>query len=505
MQKMDKLTEIIRSLTKQEVRNFKIYEKRIGAERYEKKLVKLFDLLRAGKFSEHDDDLVGKFYDKSNKNAYYRLKNRLTHNLQKSLIEFHLEVDSRMTVLGTIMLARIFYYKANYKVAFNYLQKAEKQAIQAGAFNLLNLIYDEIISLSKYFFEIDPQQYLALKKERQEEYARVQQVDYMLATLNHRLHKTNFGERGADLLKQLEEVQHQFDLLPENQTEAVRIEVHKVVRNILLQKKDFENLQTYLIRSYEQFEKDQFFNRQNHREKIILITWIVNTFHKNKRFEASWKWLEALEEALEAYNKLYYHTYLWTYYQSLITYHSSTGNNDKAISLLESLKEEPGEGEVFYGAFTYLPLISLYFNMDDHSKATENLNELLHTNHYQSLSPPIRMHLAITEVILRIEMEDWNYAHARLKALNRSHRGLLKAEDYAHEKSLVSLLRAIVTKPEPFQDVRLRKKMEAFLESAEREVGSNPIDYVAWLKAHMEHRGYYEVLLELNKEDFETV
>ncbi|MEZ4686703.1 MAG: hypothetical protein R3B47_11735 [Bacteroidia bacterium] len=241
------------------------------------------------------------------------------------------------------MLARIFYYKANYKVAFSYLQKAEKQAIQAGAFNLLNLIYDEIISLSKYFFEIDPQQYLALKKERQKEYARVQQVDYMLATLNHRLHKTNFGERGADLLDQLEEVQHQFDLLPEKQTEAVRIEVHKVVRNILLQKKDFENLQTYLIKSYEQFEKNQFFNRQNHR-KIILITWIVNTFHKNKRFEASWKWLESLEEALEAYNKLYFHTYLWTYYQSLITYYSSTGKTTRLSALLRAWKEPPRRG-----------------------------------------------------------------------------------------------------------------------------------------------------------------
>ncbi|MEZ4686704.1 MAG: hypothetical protein R3B47_11740 [Bacteroidia bacterium] len=46
------------------------------------------------------------------------------------------------------------------------------------------------------------------------------------------------------------------------------------------------------------------------------------------------------------------------------------------------------------------------------------------------------MHLAITEVILRIEMEDWNYAHAWLKALNRGHRNLLRAEDYAQERHL---------------------------------------------------------------------
>lgn len=498
---MEKLTEIVRSLTKQEVRNFKIYEKRIGADRYEKKLVKLFDFLRSGKFTEHEPELVGKFYEKTNRNAYYRLKNRLLNNLQKSLIEFHLDVDNRMMVLGTIMLARIFYYKANYKVAFSYLQKAEKQAIQASAFNLLNLIYDEIISLSKYFFEIDPQQYLVLKKQREAEYAQMQQVDYLLATLNHRLHKTNFGERGADLLAQLEEVQQEFELLPENQSEAVRIEVHKVVRNILLQKKDFDSLEGYLLSSYSDFEKANFFTRQNHREKIILITWIVNTFHKNRKFEASREWLDALSEELQAFNKLYYHTYLWTYYQSVITYYSSTGQNDKAIALLESLKaEDPAEGEVFYGAFTYLPLISLYFNLGDHGKATENLNELLHTNHYQSLSPPIRMHLAITEVILRIEMEDWNYAHARIKALNRSHRALLKAEDYQQEKAFVSLLRAIVTKPEPFQQVRLREKMDAFLKDAEREVGSNPIDYVAWLMSHMHSRPYYEVLLELNQE-----
>ncbi|MFK7971670.1 MAG: hypothetical protein AB8F95_14990 [Bacteroidia bacterium] len=501
---MEKLTEIIRSLTKQEVRNFKIYEKRIGADRYEKKLVKLFDLLRAGKFAEHDEAIVGKFYEKTNRNAYYRLKNRLLHNLQKSLIEFHLEVDNRMMVLGTIMLARIFYYKANYKVAFSYLQKAEKQAVQASAFNLLNLIYDEIISLSKYYFEIDPQQYLALKQERQEEYARVQQVDYMLATLNHRLHKTNFGERGAGLLQELEKVQHEFELLPENQTEAIRIEVHKVVRNILLQKKDFASLEHYLLNSFARFEEDGFFTRQNHREKIILITWIVNTFHKNRKFEASKVWLEALNEALLAYNKLYYHTYLWTYYQSLITYHSSTEKNDKAIELLENLKaEDPAEGEVFYGAFTYLPLISLYFNIGDRKKATENLNELLHTSHYQSLSPEIRMHLAITEVILRIEMEDWNYAHARLKALNRSHRSLLKEAEYEQEKSFIALLRAIVTKPEPFQQPRLIDRMEEFLEGADREVGSNPIDYVAWLQSHMYNRDYYDVLLELNKDDQE--
>lgn len=499
---MGKLTEIIRNLNKQEVRNFKIYEKRIGADRYEKKLVKLFDHIRSGKYGEQDDALISKFYEKENRNAYYRLKNRLLSNLQKSLIEFHLEVDNRMLVLGTIMLARIFHYKANYKVAFSYLLKAEKQAIQAGAFNLLNLIYDEIISLSKYFFEIDPQKYVALKEEQQEAYARVQKVDYMLATLNYRLHKTNFGERGKDLLKQLEEVQHEFDLLPQDQNESVRIEVHKVVRNILLQKKDFQSLKTYLLKSYEEMEAADFFNRQNHREKIILITWIVNTFHKNRQFIESDPWLKVLEENLKAYNKLYYNTYLWTYYQTLITYFSSTNQNNRAIQLLEQLKStEVAEGEVFYGAYTYLPLVSLYFNVGEFGKSTENLNELLHTKQYQGLSPLIRMYLSITEVIVRIEMEDLNYAHNRLKSLNRNHRQLLRQDDYQQEKAFLSLLKAIVSQPNPFQDQKVRGRIEAFLQDAEREVGSNPIDYIAWLQSHLDGKPYYETLLALNEAD----
>ncbi|MEM6264119.1 MAG: hypothetical protein AAGI38_16510, partial [Bacteroidota bacterium] len=485
----------------QEARNFKIFEKRIGVEKFEKKMLKLYDYLRSGKYGEHDDILVEKLYPPKNKNAYYRLKNRLINNLQKSLIEFHLNVDKRMNVLSTIMLARIFYYKANYKLSYSYLEKAEKQAVESASFNLLNLIYDEIINLSKYYYEINPEHYIKLKQERNEEYARIQQVDYMLASINYKLHKGNFSERNGDLIQELEAIQKQFDLLPENQSEAVKVDVHRCVRNILLQKRDFNNLEMYLKKSYTQFQEEGFFNRSNHREKIILLTWVINTLNKNTRFEESLERLGELKEALEDYNKLYFDQYIWTYYQALITNYSSSSQNEKAIELLETLKRENADKQdFFYTSFIYIELVSLYFNLENFQKSTQNLNHLLHTSLYQSLPATLKMGLSIAEIILRIEMDDLNYAYSRLKALKRSLRTMLNKEEYQQEKAFVSILGAILGEPDAFKQDKVRKKIRQFLEGATFELGAeNVVDYVAWLQAKMNNRPYYELLLEMNQ------
>lgn len=498
---MDRLTEIIQSLNKQEARNFKIFEKRIGADKFEKKMLKLYDYIRSGKYEEHDDSLVTKLYPPNNKNAYYRLKNRLINNLQKSLIEFHLGVDKRMTVLGTIMLARIFYYKANYKLSFFYLQKAEKQAIDSGSYNLLNLIYDEIISLSKYYYEINPQHYIDLKAQRNQEYAGIQQVEYLLANINYQLHRTNFSGLGTNVLEELERLQEQFKLLPQDQTEAVKIEINRVVRSILQQKKDYVSLESYLKESYRNFNKEGFFNKSNHREKIILLVWIINTLNKIGKFKEAESRLEELNDALLDFNKLYYNNYIWTYYMALVANWSSSDQNEKAIELLEDLKSRNDESLSYYTPYIYISLVTFYFNVANFDKATRNLNHLLHTSAYQSLSHPIRLGLSVAEIMIRIDQEDWNYAHLRLKTLKRSLRTVIGKDENAQEKAFISILSMIVTEPDAFKQEKIKKRIQNFLESAKQEVGSSssPIDYIAWLNAKLEEKSYYETFLALNR------
>lgn len=498
---MDKLTELIRSLSKQEARNFKIFEKRIGADTFEKKMLKLYDYLRNNKYDEYDSLLVKKLYPPDNRNAYYRLKNRLITNLQKSLLEFHLGVDKRMTALGTIMLSRIFFYKAHYQLSYHYLQSAEKQALESKSFNLLNLIYDEIIHLSKYYYEIDPQYYISLKAKRNEEYAQIQRADYLLANINYQLHKTNFSERGGSVLEALEKLQQEFDLLPDDLSESLQIEINMTVRNILLQKKEFTSLEAYLLESYERFVAQGFFTKSNHREKIILLTWIVNTMNKNAHFKESGKWLDELERSLLDYNKQYYGKYIWTYYMGRVTNYSSSNQNDKAIELLEGLKQQEQDESIrFYRPFIFMSLVSLYFNIGDYHQATVNLNALIHTNQYNSLPPAIRLGLSISEVIIRVEMDDWMYAHGRVQALKRSHRNLLNKEEYQFEKGLAALLGAIVNEPDAFRQQKLKGKIQKFLDDAQMELGSNyAVDPVAWLTARLNNRSYYDVILSMNR------
>jgi hypothetical protein len=365
----------------------------------------------------------------------------------------------------------------------------------------LNLIYDEIISLSKYYYEINPQHYIDLKAQRNQEYAGIQQVEYLLANINYQLHRTNFSGLGTNVLEELERLQEQFKLLPQDQTEAVKIEINRVVRSILQQKKDYVSLESYLKESYRNFNKEGFFNKSNHREKIILLVWIINTLNKIGKFKEAESRLEELNDALLDFNKLYYNNYIWTYYMALVANWSSSDQNEKAIELLEDLKSRNDESLSYYTPYIYISLVTFYFNVANFDKATRNLNHLLHTSAYQSLSHPIRLGLSVAEIMIRIDQEDWNYAHLRLKTLKRSLRTVIGKDENAQEKAFISILSMIVTEPDAFKQEKIQKRIQSFLESAKQEVGSSssPIDYIAWLNAKLEDKSYYETFLALNR------
>jgi hypothetical protein len=185
---------------------------------------------------------------------------------------------------------------------------------------------------------------------------------------------------------------------------------------------------------------------------------------------------------------------------ALVATWSSSNQNEKAIELLEDLKSRNDESLSYYVPYIYLSLITFYFNIANFDKATRNLNHLLHTSAYQSLSHPIRLGLSIVEIMIRIDQEDWNYAHLRLKTLKRSLRTTIGKDENAQEKAFISILSTIVMEPDAFKQDKVRKRVKSFLENAKQEVGSNiPIDYIAWLTAKLEDESYYETFLALNR------
>ena len=115
------LSELIHSLNKEEIRNFKLYTTRIHFGDKDKKLVQIFDRIKKDNMDEFSDDLVVEFFKDKNKNAYYRLKNRLVSDIEYSLLMLNRAKDERLKILNWLQLVRIFSYKSEYEKALYYL------------------------------------------------------------------------------------------------------------------------------------------------------------------------------------------------------------------------------------------------------------------------------------------------------------------------------------------------------------------------------------------------
>ncbi|MEL6591186.1 MAG: hypothetical protein AAFQ68_13940, partial [Bacteroidota bacterium] len=133
---MDILERIIENLTSDEVRRFKILSNRFKADE-EKKLLILFDAIRAGNYRDNEAEVITQFYGDTSarsRNSYYRLRNKLLSNLEKSLLFYHFNYKNSIEAYSYIQLAILFRERGLYREAFYHLRKAEKNAVEQDRF-----------------------------------------------------------------------------------------------------------------------------------------------------------------------------------------------------------------------------------------------------------------------------------------------------------------------------------------------------------------------------------
>ncbi|MEL7534825.1 MAG: hypothetical protein AAFN10_26205, partial [Bacteroidota bacterium] len=215
-------------------------------------------------------------------------------------------------------------------------------------------------------------------------------------------------------------------------------------------------------------------------------------------FEASQKYTDELGKTLLEHNQLLYNQYIWTYYQGQIFNFVGTGSLDQAIALLLKIQaEHPRESIPAYDLFIVFNLARLYFDKKDYAQATTQINLLLHSETFSKLDKSYQLTVSLGELILRLEMRDWDYATHRLKEFKRKFRTLLSEEAYLVEAQLIKIIHLLSRNMSFRFDKKLDTLAEAFLEQSTYEVGSNEfISYKAWIYAKKHQRDYYSVILE---------
>ena len=470
-------------MTKEDMRFYKLYASRISIPEPRKDIV-LFDYIRKSGEQYDAQKIFKKLYGGKNKNAFYRLKNRLTEDLNQCLFSQHYHRHDTLYVYHLLSLAKLYFSKNNFKLSFHFIRKGAAEAKRMENNELLDIIYGEYIKLSHEIVSINPEEYIKKRQENQKHLVALRQMDDILAAVTYRMKITqNFSEKENPILKVLQKTVDDFSGdAAIKKSPKLRLKIYDAVSQILLQRRDYVSLEKYLLKTYTRFKKENIFTKENHEMKLQMLQYMVNVFFKNKKYEQSLQYAETSHEAMHEYNKLLYDKFLFFYYNSLIINYSAL-DKDKAISILEDvLAKRALKNMPFYELFVYLNLAVLWFEKSDYHTAIRSLNKLYLHENYKNADHSLKFKIAAAELIIRYELHDFDFLEHRLRQVNKEYRDLLQKPEHNREKEFIGIMKDMLYSEGMRKNEKLQSRIKKFLaHKEEREEDAEIIPYNTWL------------------------
>lgn len=496
------LTELINALNKEEIRNFKLYSSRINnSGDGESKTILLFDLIKSQNYDEFGNELVEKVYPKGNKNAFYRLKNRLISDIEQSLLLLNRNKDQRFKVYNTIQLSQIFRYKSEYEQSFNYLKKAEKLAIKYHFQDVLDSIYTEILSLASDYYLIDPKIYIDKKQQNFNDLGKKQDIENLLSTVNYRLQNSNYSDRESDIHKIVEDLISELKIRKETTDDIqVRFRIFKLVSTNYVQNRKMDVLEEYLIDGYNGFMEENYFDDIQFEEIFWVLHWISQSLLiNNKKLEEANLYITKLEEALEKQGGKFKNKHIWRFHVLKVSYYHGIHDFESCVNLLNEIKEnDEYTGTNFYDIGVNFNLAISYYRSNQLQSAMDNIAPLIVSGSTKKLHFSFQLSIAIVDVILHYENNDFNYVLYKINEIKRIFRTHLKDEKFDREREFLQIVRTIVNKGNDFNEPKIADKINAYIEKYKKTPTGEAegIYYPVWLESKKNRISYSELMMK---------
>jgi hypothetical protein len=483
---MNILPQVVGMMNKEEIRHFKLFINRTEKSG-ERKDELLFDAIRK-QYPDYDEEkILKKLYATEEKNALYRLKNRLFEDIGKSLALHYFDSSEYSVILNCLLLSRLFYGKGQTAIAFHYLNKAFRKAEENEYLEWLDIIYGEFIKLSHETLEINPEEYIQKRKDNRSKLNKVQEIDDILAALIYRIKVSqNFAKQNTEILKLLQNTVNDFAKSKDVKNSPVlRLKIYQSVSRILLQQQDFKSLEKYLLKTYEEFSKEKLFNKSNHDTKLQMLTYLINSLFKNKKINESLEYADLLKSAMDEHGGLLHDKYLFYYYNSLVINYS-VKDIDKAIEILNEAKDNSSIKKLpVYSVFVYLNLAVLNFEKKNFKEALKSLVKPMIQDAFNHLDEAWHLKLAVFELMIRFELEDFDYLEVKAERIKKEHLALLKKTEYNRQKQMIAALGMMMRSEGIKKDKPLNKFVSQLLGGVMQgsTTDTDIINYGDWLKA----------------------
>ncbi|MFK7923863.1 MAG: hypothetical protein AB8H47_18025 [Bacteroidia bacterium] len=498
---MDILERIIENLTSDEVRRFKILSNRFKADE-EKKLLILFDAIRAGNYRAAEADVITQFYGDTSaksRNSYYRLRNKLLSNLEKSLLFYHFNYKNSIEAYSYIQLAILFRERGLYPEAFYHLRKAEKNAVDQDQFNVIEVIYDEMVKLAVNH-DVDIEKVIKKRRENQEKIEILRASNEVLGMITSQLRRRNFSRNrnSQSVIDQLEQIKNQLEEHKEIfHSPANRVIILMTVVSILIQKSAYAELEDYVRTTFEEFEENKWFNKENHPLRIKMRIWRINSLQKLLKLDQAQDTINHLLEDLKMYKRQNYNEFAFHYFLTQVNNYKLTGQLDESAKVLKSaLKQRemlPVETQELY---LLISLSDQYFNEGSFEKALETIKEIGSHKIFQTMDIELRFYIRVFELVNLFEAGMHKQFATSFKALRKKYRTLLKDEFYDKAERFIDILLRMSKAELEGKKVFLKSAYRHFVDAyPASEIGGNQIiPYEVYLQAKMtDQQDYYSL------------
>ena len=478
---MKDLEQIISSLSKEEIRFYKLFINRTkSGKNNQRKDVELFDFIRKGKSIEMSTKKILDKLSISNSNNYYQLKNRIYNDLNNSMTWQHISKDKQSLSFSYILLSRVFKNKGELDLSFNYLLKAEKSALSEDLYEILSIVYTEIIELSHELISIDIDYFITLKNHNINMLREIDQIDMLLAKIMYDIKtKQNFSKSDVSITSLIEQKikdtrKNKFLI----NSSRFKLRLFKMYSRILLQKQDFKTLEQFLLTSYSDFKKSKFFDRKNHDEKLTLLTYLVNCLYENKKYKTSLKYVKDLRKSMKQYDGFLEEKYMFYYYNALVLNYGKTDKSKSLDTLKEASKNVHINKIPAYTSFIYLNTAVLYYQTNRFSLAQKNISRLILQHDFVNLDSVFQFQVFIFELMLRIELGKKEDVTKKIKKVKNDFRKILKSEEFKKEDQFINILFDISIG----NDIDAKKLSFIADYKGLKNNRNTIIDYVTWLE-----------------------
>ncbi|MEY8848058.1 hypothetical protein AB9K26_04545 [Psychroserpens sp. XS_ASV72] len=495
---MTDLSTITSSLSSEEQQRFIQYLEKKN-KRNDTKNIELFKLLVEDQL---DSKAICKaIYRNDNKSAYHALRKRLYQSLIDFIANTSLEEENSidMQIIKYILTSRSFLIKKQTKVGYAILDKAEVLAQEHSLFALLNEIYHTKIQYAYLNATINIDALIAKFKSNQKQHQLEEELNMVYAKVRQTLSNMTYKGEIVDFQTILNTALSEHDIDVDDSLSFKSLyQLMAIVSISAFVTKDYLQIEPFLIETYQKIQSKKTNNNQLYYHLEILYM-ISNTLFRNKKFDESLEYLEAMHELMQQQRRKYYNSFVLKYHLLLALNFNFKGEKSKAIATLETIITKKHE-DLEAVLDIHLSLAMFYIQDENLKKASKLFSKFYHTDKYytEKAGKEWTIKKNLVEIILRIELGDVNLLESRLQSFKRNYSSYLKQIHQERVLTYLNLLTYYYKHPEKVTSQAFKDKVQ----SSFTWIGANKEDifvmsFYAWLKSKMEKKSLYTTTMEL--------